>query len=103
MSKGVATTQGGAQTANDVDDKVRVPDASSFFKIDESNASVVRNADGDPEQVLIVNTSAAAKSDEIRKALHVYLLPKKEAAKEEEAAADLKMNRPLTVEMNRRG
>ncbi|HXA09697.1 MAG TPA: Ig-like domain-containing protein, partial [Chthoniobacterales bacterium] len=52
VSKGVATTQGGAQTASDVDDKVRVPDAFSFFKIDESNARVVRNADGDPEQVL---------------------------------------------------
>ena len=88
VSKGVATTQGGAQTASDVDDKVRVPDASSFFKVDESTANVVRNADGDPEQVLIVNTSAAAKSDEIRKALHVYLLPKKEAAKDEEAAGD---------------
>ncbi|HXA09509.1 MAG TPA: alpha-2-macroglobulin, partial [Chthoniobacterales bacterium] len=86
VSKGVATTQGGAQTASDVDDKVRVPDAFSFFKIDESNARVVRNADGDPEQVLIVSTSAAAKSDEIRKALHVYLLPKKPSTKEEEAA-----------------
>jgi len=87
VNKGVASTQGGAQTANDVDDKVRVPDASSFFKVDESNARVVRNADGDPEQVLIVSTSAAAQSDEIRKALHVYILPKKEAAKDEEAAA----------------
>ena len=87
VSKGVATTQGGAQTANDVDDKVRVPDAFSFFKVDESAARVVRNADGDPEQVLIVSTSAAAKSDEIRKALHVYLLPKKAAAEDEEAAS----------------
>ena len=86
VNKGVATTQGGAQTANDVDDKVRVPDAFSFFKVDESSANVVRNADGDPEQVLIVSTSAAAKSDEIRKALHVYLLPKKVAAEDEEAA-----------------
>jgi hypothetical protein len=86
VSKGVTTTQGGAQTASEVDDKVRVPDAFSFFKIDESNARVVRNADGDPEQVLIVSTSAAAKSDEMRKALHVYLLPKKASTKEEETA-----------------
>jgi len=44
----------------------------------------VRTADGDPEQILIVSTTAAAQSDEIRKALHVYLLPKKAAAKAEE-------------------
>ncbi len=79
VSDGVRTTQGGAKTASAVDDKVRVPDASSFFKIEESSGSIVRTADGDPEQVLIVSTSAAAKSDEIRQALHVYLLPKKAA------------------------
>jgi uncharacterized protein YfaS (alpha-2-macroglobulin family) len=88
VSKGAATTQGGAQTASDVEDKVRVPDMFSFFKIEQTTGRVVRNADGDPEQVLIVNTTAAAKSDEIHKALHVYLLPKKEAAKNEEASAD---------------
>ena len=72
-----------------MEDKVRVPDMFSFFKIDQSAGRVVRNADGDPEQVLIVSTTAAAKSDEMRKALHVYLLPKKEAAaKDEEAATD---------------
>ena len=81
VSEGVMTTQGGAKTASTVDDKVRVPDAFSFFKIAETRGSVVRTADGDPEQVLIVSTSAAAKSDEIAKALHVYLLPKKVAAK----------------------
>ncbi len=79
VGQGVRTTQGGAKTASAIDDKVRVPDASSFFKIEESSGSIVRTADGDPEQVLIVNTSAAAKSDEIRKALHVYLLPRKVA------------------------
>jgi uncharacterized protein YfaS (alpha-2-macroglobulin family) len=88
LTKGLATTQGAAQTASDVEDKVRVPDMFSFFKIEQTTGRVVRNADGDPEQVLIVNTTAAAKSDEIHKAVHVYLLPKKEAAKDEEASAD---------------
>jgi alpha-2-macroglobulin len=88
LTKGLATTQGGAHTASDVEDKVRVPDMFSFFKIEQTTGRVVRNADGDPEQVLIVSTTAAAKSDEIHKALHVYLLPKKEAAKDEEASAD---------------
>lgn len=85
VSEGVRTTQGGAKTAGAVEDKVRVPDASSFFKIEESSGSIVRPADGDPEQVLIVNTSAAAKSEEIRQALHLYLLPKKAAEKPAEA------------------
>ncbi|MDQ3198221.1 MAG: hypothetical protein M3Q46_03365, partial [Verrucomicrobiota bacterium] len=87
VSDGVRTTQGGAKTASAVDDKVRVPDASSFFKVEESRGSIVRTAEGDPEQVLIVSTSAAAKSDEIRKALHVYLLPRKAVPNEDEASS----------------
>ncbi|MBA3650983.1 MAG: hypothetical protein H0W66_05770, partial [Chthoniobacterales bacterium] len=88
VGDGVRSTQGDARTASAVDDKVRVPDASSFFKVEESSGSVVRTADGDPEQVLIVSTSAAAKSDEIRKALHVYLLPRKAAPNDSEAAPE---------------
>jgi uncharacterized protein YfaS (alpha-2-macroglobulin family) len=88
LRKVVATAQGSARTASELESKVRVPDIYSFFKIGEVKGSVVRNADGDPEQVLIVSTTAAAKSDELRKALHVYLLPKKETEKNDEAAAE---------------
>src|SRR4029077_1444456 len=88
LSKDVATTQGGAHLANDIEDKVRVPDIYSFFKIDGAKGGVVRNADGDPEQILFVSTTAAARSDELGKALHVYLLPKKEAQKDDENIAE---------------
>jgi uncharacterized protein YfaS (alpha-2-macroglobulin family) len=76
VGRGVATTQGGALTRNDLQTKVRVPDIGSFFKIEESSGAIVRNSDGQPEQVLIVNTTAAARSEDIQKALHVFLLPK---------------------------
>ncbi|MBA3962859.1 MAG: alpha-2-macroglobulin [Chthoniobacterales bacterium] len=86
LSRGLTTTQGGAQTVDDNEKKVSVPDIYSFFKIESASGSVVRTSDGDPEQVLIIDTTAAAKSEEIRKALHVYLLPKRAAAETEEAA-----------------
>ena len=82
LGRGLTTTQGGARTADDIESKVTLPDIYSFFKVESSSGAVVTNSDGDPEQVLIVNTTAAAKSDEIKKALHVFLLPKKAAAEE---------------------
>ncbi|MEP6822257.1 MAG: MG2 domain-containing protein, partial [Chthoniobacterales bacterium] len=78
VGKGIATTQGGALTQDDLEAKVRVPDVASFFKIEGSSGQVVRNDDGRPEQVLIIETTAAARSEDIQKALHVFLLPKKE-------------------------
>ncbi len=79
VGTGVATTQGGALTRDSLESKMRVPDIASFFKIENSSGQVVRNDDGQPEQVLIIETTAAARSEDIQKALHVFLLPKKTA------------------------
>ena len=90
IAKGIATTQGGALTHEELQAKVRVPDIGSFFKIEESKGKIVRNEDGQPEQLLIIGTTAAARSEDIQKSLHVYLLPKKtdETRAETKPAAD---------------
>ncbi len=77
VGRGIATTAGGAQTKADVESKVRIPDVKSFFKIENTQGQVVRNNDGEPEQILIITTTAAAKSEDIQKALHLFLLPKR--------------------------
>ncbi|MHA3774309.1 alpha-2-macroglobulin [Verrucomicrobiota bacterium sgz303538] len=79
LSKGLPTVQGGAQLHADLEQKVRVPDLYSFFKINEAEGLIVHTVAGDPEQVLMIRTSTPAKSEEIQKQLKVYLLPKKEA------------------------
>ena len=38
---------------------------------------IVRNNEGEPERVLLIETTGAAKSADLQKGLHVYLLPKK--------------------------
>ncbi|MGZ5002618.1 MAG: alpha-2-macroglobulin family protein, partial [Chthoniobacterales bacterium] len=77
VAQGIATTQGGARTHDELESKVRVPDRFSFFKIEHSLGRIVRNENGQPGQVLIIDTTAAAKSEDIQKALHLYLLPNK--------------------------
>ncbi|MEA3187978.1 MAG: alpha-2-macroglobulin [Chthoniobacter sp.] len=86
LGAGVKTAQGGAETRDAVERKVRVPDVYSFFKIESVEGKIVNNDEGEPQQMLIVKTTAAAKPEEIAKNFHVYLLPKK--PKTEDAAED---------------
>ncbi len=83
LAKNLATTQGDARTKDGHEKKVRIPDLASFFKITSATGRIVRNQTGEPEQVLIVETTAEAKSEDIKKALHVFLLPKPKTEKAE--------------------
>ncbi len=83
LGKGVATSQGGATTKEDIQKKIRIPNIYSFFKIDSVEGEIVRKSNGEPEQILVVKTTAGAKSEDIAKALEIYLLPKKKPAKDD--------------------
>ena len=85
LAKGLRLVQGSAETAVDIEKKVRVPDIASFFRIESVEGTVVRNHEGEPEQLLLIHTTGAAKSEDLQKALHVYLLPKKSADQDAEA------------------
>ncbi|HEV7404870.1 MAG TPA: MG2 domain-containing protein, partial [Chthoniobacteraceae bacterium] len=84
LEKGVATKQGGALTKSEVAQKIKIPNLYSYFKITKSEGTIVRNKEGEPEQILLIETHGAAKPSEIAKALHVYLLPKKEKKKDKD-------------------
>ncbi len=85
LAKGLRPVQGSAETAVDIEKKVRVPDIASFFRIEAVNGTIVRNHEGEPEQIVLIHTSIAAKSEDLQKVLHVYLLPKKPAEKDSDA------------------
>lgn len=83
LSKELTTVQGGAKLKADLEDKVRIPDLYSFFHIDSVKGEIITNKEGDPEQFLIVETSAAAKPEDVAKGLEVYLLPQKKQTNSE--------------------
>lgn len=84
LEKGLTSTLGGQAIDKASEYKVVVPDLYSFFKIDSSEGKIVRNKEGEPEQVLLISTTGAAKSEELQKSLHVYLLPKKGKPEDDE-------------------
>ncbi|MEY2556943.1 MAG: alpha-2-macroglobulin, partial [Verrucomicrobiota bacterium] len=89
INKDLHTAQGGAEMSEAVEQKTLVPSKETAFKIKSIDGSIVRNKEGEPEQILNVETSADISTAELAKALHIYLLPKREpeksdASKEEE-------------------
>jgi uncharacterized protein YfaS (alpha-2-macroglobulin family) len=85
ISKDLRTAQGGATVAEAVEQKTLIPSKETAFKIKSVDGSIVRNKEGEPEQILNVETSSDIGTAELTKALHIYLLPKREPEKTEEA------------------
>src|SRR5437016_10243078 len=84
LSKGVRTAQGGAQTRDAAEQRLLIPSNGTAFQIKSIEATIARNKAGEPEQVLILNTTADISSSELAKAIQIRLLPKREAEKTEE-------------------
>lgn len=84
LSKGVRTAQGGAETREATEQKLRIPSTGTAFQIDSIAATIARTKNGEPEQVLILTTTADISSSELAKAIQIRLLPKREAEKTEE-------------------
>jgi hypothetical protein len=88
LSKGVRTAQGGAQTREASEQKLRIPSTGTAFQIDSIAATIARTKNGEPEQVLILTTTADISSSELGKAIQIRLLPKREAEKTEESNSE---------------
>jgi uncharacterized protein YfaS (alpha-2-macroglobulin family) len=85
LSKGVRTAQGNAWTHDGVESKLRIPSVASMFRIDSIDATIARNKSGEPEQLLILATTADISTRELAKALEIRLLPKRPISDAEKA------------------
>src|SRR5256884_7669564 len=88
LSKGVRTARGGAQTRDAAEQKLLIPSNGTAFQIKAIEATIARNKAGEPEQVLILNTTADISSRELAKAIQIRLLPKREAKKNDETDSE---------------
>ena len=86
LSKGVRTSQGGAQTKDGGEQKVQVPSIASMFKIDSIQTTIAKNKNGEPEQLIVLTTTADIGTRDLAKALEVKLLPKRKPSEEEKEA-----------------
>ncbi|HEX4696617.1 MAG TPA: alpha-2-macroglobulin, partial [Candidatus Udaeobacter sp.] len=86
VTKGVRAAQGGAQTRDPVEQKLRIPSVVSMFQIDSIETTVARNKNGEPEQLIVLATTADISTRDLAKALQVRLLPKRKPSDLEKTA-----------------
>jgi uncharacterized protein YfaS (alpha-2-macroglobulin family) len=81
ISQGVKAELGGVGTQIAVESSIEVPGMFNFFKIASVDAEIIRNEKYELENILVVNTTAGARSEEVAKSLNLWLLPLKEKEK----------------------
>lgn len=75
IDSGYHAERGGPDMDQKLERKVAIPGKYSFLRIASQELTLVRNERYEPEQVLIINTTAGVQESEIVKNLTVYLLP----------------------------
>ncbi|MFN2508967.1 MAG: alpha-2-macroglobulin [Chthoniobacterales bacterium] len=88
IEKGLRTAKGEAELQDAIAQKVFVPGRDTAFQIKSVDGSIVRTKTGEPEQILNVETSGDINTNELAKALHIFLLPKREVPRDESATAN---------------
>jgi uncharacterized protein YfaS (alpha-2-macroglobulin family) len=89
LAKDLQTSQGGAALKEDLSGTVKIPNKFAFFKIDGVEGTIARKPDGDPEQFIVIKTSADATPEAVAAGVEIYLLPhpKKKAPDADDADA----------------
>lgn len=75
LPRGLRAATGGDATREAATAKVKVPDLHNFFRIESVSGEIARKNDGEPEQVLIVQSTAEVKPEAVASALELRLLP----------------------------
>ncbi len=86
ITKALRTAQGVAQTRDAIEQKLRIPSVASMFQIDSIQTVVARNKNGEPEQLIVLTTTADISTRDLSKALQIRLLPRRKASDAEKAA-----------------
>lgn len=76
VDSGIRTERGGPGTPQALERQVAIPGKYTLLRIASAELSLVRNERYEPEQVLVVNTTAGVSEAEIVKNLSVVVLPK---------------------------
>lgn len=75
LAKHIQSLSGTAETKEAEKATVLIPDAGSFLKVSQVASMIVRNQQDRPEQVLTLETTLGVTDADLKKYLHVYVLP----------------------------
>ena len=88
VEPGAHTSQGDAQTRASIEQKVRIPSNETMFRIDSITATIAKNKNGEPEQLVILTTTADISTRDLAKALEIRMLPKRKISDAEKTGEE---------------
>ncbi len=80
IEDGVHSMFGGPALKKKLEKKVTIPGMFNFFRIQSAQLTLVRNERYEPEQVLVIQTTAGVEESRLQKNLTVYVLPRNKPA-----------------------
>lgn len=80
VGTGVKDAGDNSSTEEEISKQVLIPDVRSFFKVGSLDASIVDDERSNPYQTLVINFTDGVKAADLGKAIHAYLLPRRDEA-----------------------
>lgn len=78
LARGVAAKQGESATDEKLQEAVRIPAVSTFFRVDSLETRIVRDHSGTPLQTLVLEVTDGIQAERVAQQLKAYLLPEGE-------------------------
>src|SRR5207245_601578 len=75
LAGGTTAQKGGPAFDEKIEEKVRIPGLYNFLKVESAQLTIVDNEKNEPEQVLVVETSAGVSESEMQKSVQAWVLP----------------------------
>lgn len=86
IDKGVRSSRGGAGSPKELSTEVRIPGMYDCFQIASVEPTFVRNERFESEQVLVIETTAPARQEDLGRNLKVFVLPQDRPAHQNQPA-----------------
>jgi len=98
VEAGARAARGGKPADHAIATEVAIPGMYTSFRVSEARLALVPNERLEPEQVLVVETTAGATEDQVSKNVAAWILPKDRPARDgQEAVKDYRWSSPLEI------
>ncbi|MCW9031708.1 MAG: MG2 domain-containing protein, partial [Gammaproteobacteria bacterium] len=75
IDDGYKSSRGGPDFERELTAEVNIPGMYTYFRVAQANPTLVRSKKNEPEQVLIIETTAGVQEKELQENIEVYVLP----------------------------
>lgn len=102
VEAGVSALLGNSQSRHDVEQNVRIPSVTTFFRVRSLDARIIRNEDDQPEQTLVLELTDAVRTAQLAEQLQAWVMPEnfRQTGKNHYSEQEIRQFTPLALTGN---